>query len=174
MPYFRTDGHMLYYKDFTSREGNHSGLTFLCIPGLGESHNSFLPVVRNVGDEHRFILFDNCGSGQSRYSGEEVVVEMIAAGAIGILDTLQVTEKVVVIGHGMGALVASSLAASIPARFLALVAIGPVQPTLANTERLEKWIQMVHTGKSLNSMCARKRSENTRHLTLTREQTKTA
>lgn len=96
---------------------------------------------------------DTYGSGLSKLfqSHPENSIQAIAKDAIALLDALSVTQKVVVVGHSMGGIVASELSATYPERVEGVVLLGPVHPGPKITEVFEARIGVVE--KSMSSPC---------------------
>ncbi|GAD97789.1 alpha/beta hydrolase, putative [Paecilomyces variotii No. 5] len=142
MPYLFIKDHKLNYADSHPEGAPSGGLTFICIHGLGSSQNYYFPVIPYLTDKHRCITFDTYGSGRSSYTGLEQSVESIAEDVISIMDELRISNAVCV-GHSMGGMVVSHLAAAHPDKVLAVVAIGPVHPKSSTADIFSKRIRMV-------------------------------
>ena len=105
---------------------------------------------------HRFLALDTHGSGSSPYSGSGNSIASIASDARAILNELSIKENVIVIGHSMGGIVASQLAATdSERRFKAAVLIGPVNPNPDAAAVFSKRISIVEKGKieSNDALC---------------------
>lgn len=98
---------------------------------------------------------DTYGSGLSKLSHPENSIQAIAKDAIALLDALSVTQKVVVVGHSMGGIVASELSATFSERVEGVVLLGPVHPGPKITEVFEARIGVVEKSmSSLSVICA--------------------
>jgi len=91
----------------------------------------------------RCISIDTPGSGLSELGKTEQSTSTIAKDAIALLDTLEIQEKVVVVGHSMGGIIASQIAADCPDRVRGVVLIGPVNPDPALADVFGKRIGVV-------------------------------
>ncbi|KAF7552341.1 hypothetical protein G7Z17_g4377 [Cylindrodendrum hubeiense] len=117
--------------------------TFVFIHGLGSSHCFYTPLMSQLASNgFTCIAFDTVGSGLSelRPSYETTSIQSIARDVEGIIEHSGTSpEDVVVVGHSMGAIVVSELAAKLKLR--AAILIGPVlpKPALAQifTARIE-------------------------------------
>ncbi|KIJ67186.1 hypothetical protein HYDPIDRAFT_107906 [Hydnomerulius pinastri MD-312] len=100
----------------------------LFIHGLGGSSANFGPLIEASGLSltHQIITFDLEGHGLSPLSGNEVSIMNYAESARSVLDAVGV-EKATVIGHSMGGIIATTLAAIYPARVANLILIGPIK-----------------------------------------------
>lgn len=142
MPYLFIQDHKLHYADSHPQGAPSGGLTFICIHGLGSSQNYYFPVIPHLTGKHRCIAFDSYGSGRSNYTGLQTSVESIAEDVLSIMGELEIP-RAVMVGHSMGGMVVSHLAATHPDKVLAVVAIGPVHPESSTAEVFEKRIGMV-------------------------------
>ncbi|KAJ9224595.1 putative alpha/beta hydrolase [Paecilomyces variotii] len=142
MPYLFIQDHKLHYADSHPQGAPSGGLTFICIHGLGSSQNYYFPVIPHLTGKHRCIAFDSYGSGRSNYTGLQTSVESIAEDVLSIMGELEIP-RAVMVGHSMGGMVVSHLAATQPDKVLAVVAIGPVHPESSTAEVFEKRIGMV-------------------------------
>ncbi|KAL1954322.1 hypothetical protein VTO42DRAFT_1396 [Malbranchea cinnamomea] len=146
MPLFTGPGSKkLYYTDTHPTCGTPSHLTLLFIHGLGSSSSYYFPIIpRLSGLGYRCVTLDTHGNGSSPYTGQGNSIASIAADALSLLNTLQVSGDVVVVGHSMGGIVASHLAASdADGRLKGVVLIGPVHPNPSTAGVFEKRIQTV-------------------------------
>lgn len=130
MPSATVNSHRLYYSDSQPTSSPSKG-TIIFIHGLGSSQNYYFPVLPYLAD-YRCITFDNYAAARSEYKASETHdVSTIGKDVLGLLDALGIAqdEKVVIVGHSMGGIVASYLASISPSRLRAAVLIGPVHPT---------------------------------------------
>lgn len=74
-------------------------------------------------------------------------VHSIAEDAVALLKELQVTEKVIVVGHSMGGIVASHIAATYPDMVRGVLLLGPVNPAPALADAFGERIKVVKKGK---------------------------
>ncbi|KAK4986749.1 hypothetical protein LTR66_007782 [Elasticomyces elasticus] len=148
MPYADVNSKTLFFTLSPSHSPRPSPLTLLFIHGLGSSSSFFQPLVPSLTSQgYRCLTFDTYGSGCSPYTGQGNSTASIAADVLALLDSQGITENVVVIGHSMGGIVASSLAAedsvSKQQRFNAVVLIGPVSPSPGAAEVFRTRISIV-------------------------------
>jgi len=108
--------------------------TLLLHHGLGSTHayySSITPLLTSNPHSFRCITYDTISSGLSSLSQGPQSIKTLADDAIAVLDALNIQEKVVIVGHSIGGVVATSLAATQPARFTAAIMLGPVLPSPA-------------------------------------------
>jgi pimeloyl-ACP methyl ester carboxylesterase len=90
----------------------------------------------------RCIVFDNTGAGRSSYTQLEQNIASLSEDVLGILDALHI-DKAVLVGHSMGGIIATNLAATRNDRIVASVWIGPVYPSENVAKVFEKRIKTV-------------------------------
>ena len=146
MPFAKINDKTTFYTDDAQKEGSSSTTVF--IHGLGSSSCFYKTIIPHLQSVTRCIAFDTSGSGLSELGKSEQSINSISSDAIALLDHLKVNEKVVIVGHSMGGIVASEIAASYPDRVSGVVLIGPVnpQPQMANV--FEQRIEGVKKGQS--------------------------
>jgi pimeloyl-ACP methyl ester carboxylesterase len=154
MPYASINSKSIFYNLTTpsSSTARSSPLTLLFIHGLGSSSSFYSPIVPHLTTVgYRCLTIDTHGSGCSPYNGSGNSIASIASDARTLLESLNITENVVIIGHSMGGIVASYLAATdsgdTQQRFKAVVLIGPVNPSPKAAENFAKRIAVVEKGK---------------------------
>lgn len=126
----------LYYE----REGNPSGPAIVFIHGLGGTTNVYQPLVHALQDCD-LVRFDWAGHGRSSLP-EETSVDSYVEDAKGMKATVANTlytnvgpavighfglKDVTVVGHSLGGLVATTLAAKNPSLITRLVLLGPLK-----------------------------------------------
>ncbi|KFY53493.1 hypothetical protein V496_07553 [Pseudogymnoascus sp. VKM F-4515 (FW-2607)] len=134
----------LHYTLYPASSSSPSSLTLLFLHGLGSTSSFYAPIIpllSSVG--HACLTVDTHGSGLSAYTGAGNSITSIAADVLGLLDALTITANVVLVGHSMGGIVASHLAATAPALIRAVVLIGPVNPNPGAAEVFSKRIIVV-------------------------------
>jgi pimeloyl-ACP methyl ester carboxylesterase len=110
-----------------------SGSPLILIQGLGASKvNWFPPHVERMAAQHRVVIFDNRGVGQTDKPAEPYTMPQFAADTAALLDALDI-EKAHVFGVSMGGMIAQHVALEYPERVLGLVlgcttAGGPGNP----------------------------------------------
>lgn len=152
MPLQAINSKSLYYTlTPPPTDTSSSPLTLLFIHGLGSSSSFYFPIIPHLSSlGHRCITLDTHGSGASTYNPEAGnSIATIASDALALLDALNIHQDVVVVGHSMGGIVASNLAASdTQGRIKAVVLVGPVNPNPAAAEVFGKRIKIVQERKS--------------------------
>ena len=99
------------------------GGTLLCIHGLGGSSNTWTALMPAL-QQHKVIRIDLPGSGRSAGIEGELSIDRFVEACLRVMAACQV-ERVQVLGHSMGTIVASHLAAEQPARVASLALFGP-------------------------------------------------
>lgn len=151
MPYATVNSKELYYT-INEPKGKVKA-TLIFIHGLGSSSCFYHTTIPDLRCGVRSIALDTCGSGLSKLSGPEQTVETITDDIAGLLDTLKVDEKIIVVGHSMGGIVASQFASSYPTRVKGVVLIGPVNPKPEMSEVFSQRIKTVQQGSFLLQCC---------------------
>ena len=100
------------------------GEPVLMIHGLGGTVNTFTPVLAAFA-RHRTIRFDLPGSGRSHRVEGPLSLELFVEKTLVVLHKAGV-ERVHVVAHSMGTIVAAHLAASEPGRIASLALLGPL------------------------------------------------
>jgi 3-oxoadipate enol-lactonase len=109
----------LFYRDYGT---HHGGVPVQGIMGFALDHRFWAAQVPAITEHHRFLTFDNRGTGRS--SGPEVTtIEEMAGDALALVDHLGL-HKVVLFGVSMGGAVAQRLALDHPERVHALVLVA--------------------------------------------------
>ncbi|KAH7146254.1 hypothetical protein EDB81DRAFT_721156 [Dactylonectria macrodidyma] len=142
MPFLEVRGKPL----FVIHEGPEDATTkFVFIHGLGSSHCFYTPLVNQLAHKgYSSTAFDTIGSGLSelRPDHESTSIHSIAQDVESIIQQTGATpEEVIVVGHSMGAIVASELAAKL--KLKGAILIGPVLPKPALAEIFSQRIETV-------------------------------
>ena len=145
MPSVSINGKSVFYT-IDQNDENPAKTTALLIHGLGSSSCFYKTITPSLKSTVRYISPDTPGSGLSELGNSEQSISSIAKDVIGLLDELQVREKIVVVGHSMGGIIASYLAAEHPDRVKGVVLIGPVNPVPAMADVFSKRIEVVKKG----------------------------
>lgn len=130
MPFTSTHEISIYYEV----HGDH-GLPLIMIHGYNASIvDWYAPHIEQLSSQHRVIIFDNRGVGQTDKPREAYSMEQFAADTVGVLDALGI-EKAHVLGESMGGMIAQHVALDFPDRVLGLVlggtsAAGPGNPKM--------------------------------------------
>ncbi|RDW91963.1 hypothetical protein BP5796_01357 [Coleophoma crateriformis] len=144
MPFVTANSKRLFYTINRPVETAKTILVF--VHGLGSSSCFYQTLIPNLSADNCAIALDTYGSGMSKLTdggASEQSVASITKDVAGLLEALEVREKVVVVGHSMGGIIASSFAAAHPNAVQGVVLIGPVNPGPAMAEIFEKRIQVV-------------------------------
>ena len=120
--------------------------TTLYIHGLGSSSCFYKTITPSLKAFIRCISLDTPGSGLSSPGISEQSISSIAQNAINLLDALEVNEKVIVVGHSMGGIVANYIAAEYQERVKAVILLGPVNPAPGMADVFAKRIEVVRKG----------------------------
>jgi pimeloyl-ACP methyl ester carboxylesterase len=152
MPYAKVNSKLLFYTVTPTASSSPLPLTLLFIHGLGSSSSFYAPILPQLTARgYRCLALDTHGSGSSPYTGSGNSIGSIASDIDNLLDKLNITENIVVVGHSMGGIVASHLVAGDSRRrFKAAVLIGPVNPNPRAAEVFSKRIGVVEKGKRLS------------------------
>ncbi|KAH8775674.1 3-oxoadipate enol-lactone hydrolase-like protein [Hyaloscypha sp. PMI_1271] len=142
MPSVGVNGKSLFYT-IDQNDDSPAKTTALLIHGLGSSSCFYKTITPSLKSTARCISIDTPGSGLSELGTAEQTISSIARDAMAVLDSLQVQEKVVVVGHSMGGIVASYIAAEYPDRVKGVVLVGPVNPDPALAGVFGKRIEVV-------------------------------
>jgi pimeloyl-ACP methyl ester carboxylesterase len=144
MPNNQINGKSLYYT--ISGLDQVAKATVVLIHGLGSSSSYYFPVIPYLTPSIRCIAIDIAGSGSSNLGSSEQSILSIVKDIVSQLDALGIKDKVVVVGHSMGGIVASQLAAYHSERVSGVVLIGPVHPGDALSEVFKSRIEVVKRG----------------------------
>lgn len=146
MPFVKVNGKSIFYT-IDQNDDTPTKVTALLIHGLGSSSCFYKSITPKLQETVRCVSMDTPGSGLSELGNGEQSIETIANDAIGLLDELTIKEKIVVVGHSMGGIVASQIAAQYPDRVSGVVLLGPVNPSSKLTDAFEQRIKVVEKGK---------------------------
>ena len=145
MPSVSINGKSVFYT-IDQIDDNPAKTTALLIHGLGSSSCFYKTITPSLKSTARCISLDTPGSGLSGLGNSEQSISGIARDIIGLLDELQIREKIVVVGHSMGGIIASYISAEHPDRVKGVVLIGPVNPIPAMADVFSKRIEVVKKG----------------------------
>jgi pimeloyl-ACP methyl ester carboxylesterase len=134
-----------------------SGDPVLLLHQTPRSWDEYRDVLPIIGREHRAIAMDSLGFGDSARPTEKLTIELLARGAVSLLDALEI-ERAAIVGHHTGGVIAFEIAATYPDRVSKLVLsstplidktwrarIGPspradvVTPSIDGSHALELW-----------------------------------
>jgi pimeloyl-ACP methyl ester carboxylesterase len=100
-----------------------SGPALLLIHGIGDSSDTWRPVVEQLAEHHTVIAPDLLGHGRSEKPRADYTIAGFANGMRDLLTILEV-ERVTVVGHSLGGGVAAQFAYQFPERCERLVLVG--------------------------------------------------
>lgn len=117
------------------RTGTGSGPLLVCLHGLGGSSDTFLPLLPSLSQTFDIILIDFPGFGKTRLSpqGEPLSIPQHVDDLHHLIASLQDSpgktkgERVLLIGHSLGAIVALHYAARAPSTVRGLAVLGVVR-----------------------------------------------
>lgn len=128
-------------------EYRHGGAgTLVLVHEMGGRLESFDGVMAGLGERWSILRYDQRGAGQSDRIAGSLSIDTPAADLAGLVDALEITGPVVVVGAALGASIAIRFAAKWPARVAALVLLAPstglipgnYAETIKKIEALEK------------------------------------
>lgn len=116
MPYVKVNEISIYFEV----RGNN-GSPLLMISGLGCNKTRWSSeLIRLLTAQHRVIIFDNRGTGQSDKPATPFTMSDFASDAMSILDDLRI-DRAHVFGESMGGMIAQHVALNYPARVQSLI-----------------------------------------------------
>lgn len=152
MPYFKGyQGKQLFFTNNQPETAQASSVSLLFIHGLGASSSYYFPIIPSLTAKgYRCITMDTYGNGLSTYTGAENSIKTIANDALALLESLNVTKNVVVVGHSMGGIVASHLLATDKKNlFVGTVLLAPSHPGPNITQAMDERVATIEKGKLL-------------------------
>jgi pimeloyl-ACP methyl ester carboxylesterase len=149
MPFATINGHRVQYLENRDLgiQVDDARVPVVCIHGLGSSQNYYVPAIPYILG-HRVVALTTYGAAESNSQGEELSLEGLAEDVVGLMDHLSIT-RAIIVGHSMGGPMALTVAAKHPDRVVAVVAIGPVNPSSVKPEVFLSRIETV-----LKGMCS--------------------
>ncbi len=121
----KTGGLRTAYGVHGAGPAGSAGSTMVLVHGVGLRSEVWEPQVTAFSTSHRVIVYDTLGHGGSDLPPESASLDVYVAQLEGLLDALRIS-RAVVIGHSMGAIIATAFAIANPARVAALAALCPV------------------------------------------------
>lgn len=142
MPLIAVDGRKVYYEV----HGPSSGAPLVLVMGMGGSCKGWLALqVPELSQQHRTIIFDNRGIGESEDSGGPFTTADLADDLAGLLQALGIP-RAHVLGAFLGGMTAQEFALRHPDRLGRLVLVGTyARPDAKRRLLLEKWREMART-----------------------------
>jgi 3-oxoadipate enol-lactonase len=114
MPYADSDGVKIWWDE------HGDGTPILLVMGFGNSGRLWGPVVDRLAREHRVLVVDNRGTGQSEQPPGPYTVPQMAADAVAVLDAAGIA-RTAVYGVSLGGAIAQEIALVHPDRVSALI-----------------------------------------------------
>ena len=102
----------------------HPRRTMLFLHGFGGQANQWMYQLRTFSDANHVIAMDQRGHGRSDKSAHDYSLQCLQADIQAVLDTLGVTEKIILIGHSFGGAVAVEYAVQHPEHIERLILIA--------------------------------------------------
>ncbi len=97
----------LYYED------HGEGMPLVLIAGLASDSQSWQPILEELSLQYRVIIFDNRGTGRTKFSNSKMSIHDIADDCIALIKYLDLY-SVHILGHSMGGFVALDCAIRYP------------------------------------------------------------
>ena len=116
--------------------GPENGLGVLALHGWLDNANSFAPLAQSLGPQYRLVAVDLPGHGRSdhRTAGASYAFADWVAPVVGLVDALG-WEKFILMGHSMGAGIATLVAGTFPERLRALILLEGLGPLTTLPEK---------------------------------------
>lgn len=114
MPIFKSSEAEIYY------EVHGSGPPLLMVAGMASDSKSWQFILNEVSSHFRLIIFDNRGCGRTKTAVRSFGLNELAGDAYALLDYLDY-DKVDLLGHSMGGMIAQEMALMHPERIGKLV-----------------------------------------------------
>ncbi|KAI5306810.1 hypothetical protein KEM56_007019 [Ascosphaera pollenicola] len=149
MPYFKGyQGKQLFFTNNQPEIPQASSVSLLFIHGLGASSSYYFPIIPSLTAKgYRCITMDTYGNGLSTYTGAENSIKTIANDALALLEDLNVTKNVVVVGHSMGGIVASHLASTdTKGLFAGVILLAPTHPGPGVVQAMDERVATIEKG----------------------------
>jgi 3-oxoadipate enol-lactonase len=127
------NGTKLYYAE----SGNSSGTPVVLIHGFPFSHEMWKPQVEVLSKNHRVVVYDVRGHGDSDAGDGQYTLEFFVDDLIGLLDHLKI-EKAIVCGLSMGGYIALRAIERNPERFRALILCDTRSEADSNEAKLKR------------------------------------
>jgi len=145
MPLASVQGRKVYFES----HGEAPGTPLVLVMGLAGSCKGWLALqVPDFSAQHRTLIFENRGVGQSEDPGGPFTSADLADDLAGLLDALEI-ERVHVLGAFLGGMAAQEFALRHPQRLARLVLTGTyARPDAKRRLLLEKWREMTRHGQT--------------------------
>jgi len=117
MSYLILDDISLYYEEYGD------GSPLVLVAGLASDSQSWQPIVEELSQQYRVIIFDNRGSGRTKPQDIEMSIEDMADDCISLIKHLNLS-SVHLLGHSMGGFIALDCAIRYPKYISKLILVG--------------------------------------------------
>ncbi|MDP2722822.1 MAG: alpha/beta hydrolase [Bacteroidales bacterium] len=143
MPHCSVEQGLLFY------EVKGKGSPLLLIAGLASDVQSWVTVKKSLSSHFQLIMVDNRGVGRTKFTSGTISIDQMTEDIICLLDCLGY-DKVYVMGHSMGGMIAMNLAVKYPERVdkLVLTATTP-KLNARNIYQLRDWVTFMKEGMNL-------------------------
>lgn len=118
MPILQVNGIDLYYEE------HGTGMPLVMVPGLGGTVESWKAQIAYFKRRYRVIALDNRGSGRSSMPPGPYSMDDMAADLAGLLDALDISEPVRLVGVSMGGVLVQCFIHHYPERVAQLVLVS--------------------------------------------------
>lgn len=119
------------------------GEPLVCLSGLGGGISLWYPVIRNIRDKYKVILYDHRGVGKSTAAeNTRFSMRLLADDLCFLLDSLEL-KRVNVVGYSMGGWVAQRFAVEYPNRVRSLVLVSSSYKIYKKEETILRYFQEV-------------------------------
>lgn len=127
-----------------------AGTPILIMTGMGCSFEEWTNITGSLCETHKVILFHRAGLGASEMGAESHTTAAAARDAKSLLDALEVTEPVVLIGHSYGGLCAQHFSKLYPQQVKGLLLVDSTSDSLEKLDELpdlsedasdDKWLE---------------------------------
>ncbi len=130
----------IYYEVYG--EGN----PVLLIAGLASNSVSWGSVTQELAKKHRVIVFDNRYCGRTKTTESDLNVNIMANDAKSLLEYLCI-DKLDIVGHSMGGIIALELVQLIPDKVNKVIAAAcPHKISARNTALFNSWLELKNAG----------------------------
>lgn len=141
MTYIRANGTALHLEMLGR------GDPVLLLADIGEDLSSWTFQLGTLASCHFVLALDNRGSGRSDSPAEPYTIETMAQDAASLMDLIGL-DKIHIIGHGMGGLIAQAIAARRPGRVKSLITIcTPARLTDEQRSIYQEWVKAGEEGR---------------------------
>lgn len=143
---------MLNQRSFTSPDSPRtayfdigSGSIIVWVHGVGLNAEVWLPQISLFSNQYRCLAYDTLGHGSSDLPPEDASLQHYLDQLHRFLDALEI-EQTILVGHSMGALIATGFAIQHPHRIKGLVGLNPVYKRTAthlqtSTQRAKRLLE---------------------------------